>query len=151
MNYQNGEWTDWWNGELYTSGNEWENITGGWIARTGTYRHTGTTLKVYASTSSPTVSIASTENTIDLTNYSTLTVTGGDVYLAGSGVAQIKIFAASTTSWSASTTSAALVNIKANQTVTLDVSGLTGSFYVALFANAGTGSSEANVSSLKLS
>lgn len=28
----NGEWNPWWNGELYTPGNEWEVITGGWTA-----------------------------------------------------------------------------------------------------------------------
>ena len=31
--YQGGEWVDWWNGELYTPGNEWSNFTGGWTAR----------------------------------------------------------------------------------------------------------------------
>lgn len=31
--YQGGKWVCWWNGELYTPGNEWENITGGWVAR----------------------------------------------------------------------------------------------------------------------
>ena len=28
--YQNGEWVDWWNGELYDYGNEFEFVTGGW-------------------------------------------------------------------------------------------------------------------------
>ena len=30
--YQNGAWVDWWNGELYEAGNEFEGTTGGWIA-----------------------------------------------------------------------------------------------------------------------
>jgi hypothetical protein len=30
--YQNGEWVDWWLGELYEAGNECAGITGGWIA-----------------------------------------------------------------------------------------------------------------------
>lgn len=33
MSYQNGEWVLWWNGELYTPGNEWESVTGGWGSR----------------------------------------------------------------------------------------------------------------------
>lgn len=33
MNYQNGTWTDWWTGELYTPGNEWESITGGFATK----------------------------------------------------------------------------------------------------------------------
>lgn len=28
--YQDGEWVDWWNGELYDNGNEFETQTGGW-------------------------------------------------------------------------------------------------------------------------
>ena len=31
--YQNGKWIDWWNGELYRAGNEYESLTGGWQAR----------------------------------------------------------------------------------------------------------------------
>lgn len=31
--YQNGEWVDWWYGELYTFGNEWKSVTGGWQSR----------------------------------------------------------------------------------------------------------------------
>lgn len=33
FSYQDGEWTDWWNGQLYDSGNEWEHITGGWASK----------------------------------------------------------------------------------------------------------------------
>lgn len=28
--YQNGEWADWWNGELYIDGDQFEAVTGGW-------------------------------------------------------------------------------------------------------------------------
>lgn len=28
--YQNGSWIDWWNGNLYKAGNEFEGVTGGW-------------------------------------------------------------------------------------------------------------------------
>lgn len=27
---QNGEWIDWWDGELFDNGNQWEKFTGGW-------------------------------------------------------------------------------------------------------------------------
>lgn len=30
--YQGGKWVDWWNGELYEAGNEYEAVTGGWQA-----------------------------------------------------------------------------------------------------------------------
>jgi hypothetical protein len=29
--YQDGAWVDWWNGELYYNGNEYDFITGSWI------------------------------------------------------------------------------------------------------------------------
>lgn len=32
QSYQNGAWRDWWAGELYTPGNEFEEVTGGWTA-----------------------------------------------------------------------------------------------------------------------
>jgi hypothetical protein len=31
--YQNGAWVEWWNGQLYDSGNEYTFVTGGWQAR----------------------------------------------------------------------------------------------------------------------
>lgn len=31
--YQNSKWVDLWNNYLYTTGNEWSSITGGWIAQ----------------------------------------------------------------------------------------------------------------------
>ena len=30
--YQGGKWVDWWNGELFDNGNQFENITGGWTS-----------------------------------------------------------------------------------------------------------------------
>lgn len=30
--YQNGEWVEWWNGQLYWHGYEYEDVTGGWDA-----------------------------------------------------------------------------------------------------------------------
>lgn len=31
--YQAGTWIEWWNGQLYTPGNEWETFTGGWTTK----------------------------------------------------------------------------------------------------------------------
>lgn len=34
VSYQNYKWNEWWNGELYIPGNQYEHITGGWIYKT---------------------------------------------------------------------------------------------------------------------
>jgi hypothetical protein len=38
---QNGEWVDWWNGELFSYGNEFEAVTGGWISTPALYNKSG--------------------------------------------------------------------------------------------------------------
>lgn len=76
--YQNGAWADFWNGELYKSGNEYQSITGGWIGRrpSGYFSSNGSVLKNTATIK--TVAgwnqyiAAVTSQKIDLTNYNTL-------------------------------------------------------------------------------
>ena len=43
--WQGGKWVDWWNGELYKNGNQYENITGGWWQNTGLYYESFTNQK----------------------------------------------------------------------------------------------------------
>lgn len=38
-----GSWVRWWNGQIYTSGHEWNDITGGWVG-VGMKAHSGTSL-----------------------------------------------------------------------------------------------------------
>lgn len=68
----NGNWVDWWNGELYDSGNEYSVQTGGWeIVGTGSkesnYIRVGKTSAIAPSTNS-----ARFNNCVDLRAYSTL-------------------------------------------------------------------------------
>lgn len=84
--YQSGEWKDWWSGQLYDSGNEWTDITGGWQSRKlkwdqgnsdglPTIVKNSTTMTIAADKVSKWCSgFACPVNTIDLTNYTTLTV-----------------------------------------------------------------------------
>lgn len=39
--YQNGEWVNWWNGELFKYGNEFDSVTGGWISTPARYNKAG--------------------------------------------------------------------------------------------------------------
>jgi hypothetical protein len=83
--YQNGEWGDWWNGELYDSGDEFESVTGGWIAQavpmdTGdepnkpsiTKGSSSMTIKANSSGGG----IVRTNNMVDITKYKSLKFNG---------------------------------------------------------------------------
>ena len=81
--YQNGEWVDWWNGELYKNGNQFEAITGGWVpgawyyqsgdsTQNGTYSLDGQ-MSIVASGGAKCLSLRTT-NKIDLSKYSKITV-----------------------------------------------------------------------------
>ena len=86
--YQNGAWVDWWNGELYEYGNEYEGVTGGWSADSnsnGTV--TFNTDNIYlAGRDGDTYTVAGTVNSIDLSKYTKLVIKGtkiGEHYNGG--------------------------------------------------------------------
>lgn len=80
---QNGEWVNWWNGELFDKGDQYESVTGGWIQNSNlrydsSHANTGAvniddTITLNPSTSSQSA-VATTKNPVDLTNFTTLTV-----------------------------------------------------------------------------
>lgn len=85
---QNGAWVDWWNGELYEYGNEYEGVTGGWSADSnsnGTV--TFNTDNIYlAGRDGDTYTVAGTVNSIDLSKYTKLVIKGtkiGEHYNGG--------------------------------------------------------------------
>lgn len=75
-----GRWVDWWNGELYDAGNEFESITGGWVAYDANPKEPvitrgDTSLKLKTTSSGYNVSIQ-TKNLIDMSEYSALNLSG---------------------------------------------------------------------------
>lgn len=75
-----GAWVDWWNGELYDSGNEFESITGGWVESDGNtagavVERDAAFLKLTTGKHGTNTSIE-TKNLIDMAEYSTLVLTG---------------------------------------------------------------------------
>ena len=83
--YQGGEWVDLWNGSLYDSGNEYTEITGGWVAEgkaMGNWegaRGVGTPVltkhsdnMVFSVSSNGNGAMFYTKNKINLANYTTL-------------------------------------------------------------------------------
>lgn len=81
--YQNDEWVDWWNGELYANGDEYVNITGGWYGidtglSTSNVNITkiASGLKLHLTTNNRKVGMMVTRKPIDLTDYNIITFTG---------------------------------------------------------------------------
>lgn len=82
---QNKTWTSIWFGQLYTPGNEWTEVTGGWTS-VGKKSYSGSGAKAKAPTITRTVSAITAEvsgagvfypvNKIDLTDFDTLTFRG---------------------------------------------------------------------------
>lgn len=144
--YRNGAWEDWfvWNGQLYQNGNEFTNETGGWYATGSASLDESDNAVVTRNANSIRLSFISggrktielkTRKPIDLTNFNLVTFDG---YIhPGTGAASGKeangyLYVYKIDSGSLS--SAARVSIPnkgVSETVTIDVSGLSGEHYIA--------------------
>lgn len=96
--YQGGAWVDWWNGELYKNGNEYEGVTGGWSADSnsnGTVTFNADNIYL-AGRDGDTYTVAGTVNSIDLSKYTKLVIKGTKIsehYSGGcfeAGVASVR-------------------------------------------------------------
>lgn len=74
--YQNNEWVDWWNGELYDSGEKYETYTGGWYSRTVSSNSTvsfgSSSIDFNYSDAEQAYAVAATNNKVDMSGYNTL-------------------------------------------------------------------------------
>lgn len=143
-----------WNGELYDAGNQYTDVTGGWI------RHgTGGTVtfnddNIYLEDASAYVHAAvDTTNAVDLTDYATLKVTATTTdkrWMLGKVIVYTKDTAGKET-----VAASASLDASGVETVTsLDVSALSGAYYVRI-QSSGTNSSyyivgKFNVTKVKL-
>lgn len=137
MSYQNGAWSDWirW---LYSRGNQYTNITGGWIIRTNsngvaTFNNDGVAFGYtdYSNTQSLTI----TKNKIDVTNLSSLSalvdVTEWDKFPQDLAIGLYE----SNTGWDVNaTTYAGVMGTGNDQVIELDISNYTGSYYIGFKA-----------------
>lgn len=86
MSFLNGEWTEWYRGQVYENGNEYEDVTGGIAVAQQIYsaaEKKDDHILLYATgTSNPVYSHATCylNNPIDLTNYSTITLEANTVH-----------------------------------------------------------------------
>lgn len=152
--YQNGAWADWWNGELYTPGNTYDSITGGWdyiLNGTGgvEFREDGILFDCYSylSTNKSTTGILYTKKAINLNNHSKLVVEL-EILKAGSlsNAVQIMVNAPTSSTDATSVASVELPQVNGASTLEIDLSSINGSYYIAIRENYRT----ALISSVKL-
>lgn len=146
LSYIGGTWVDWYNGELYYYGNEYEDITGGMSVSPSTYataeKKTDHIAMCGVSPGSVEHQCSScyTTNMIDLTNYSSLkAVVYTEKYNDNTG-GRVKLCYSSNFDWlkAASESGLALVNGEVsselgNITITCDISEVSGSYYVGVY------------------
>ena len=121
-----------WNGELYDAGNQYTDITGGWI------RHgTGGTVtfnddNIYLATLDDyTEGAVNTTNAIDLTGFATLKVTASVTnrqYMLG----KVSVYTKNAAGKETVAASAELDSSSTETVTSLDVSGLSGAYYVRI-------------------
>ena len=126
-----------WHGELYTRGNTWDDVTGGWSALLD--RATVSFNSDAIQFNGPTHATVYTNRPIDLTNFSKLTadcaITATD-YKFELGVKLEKPTAAQQSGGYVAVTA---TGVTAGKTLTVDVSDLSGSYYILLYSMTSVG------------
>jgi hypothetical protein len=143
--YQNGTWNAFWDGRLYTPGDEWSFITGGWTG-TGMKPNSGTSTTtnapiitretgyIYAEHTGANCGTLHTVNAIDISDYSTI-IFEGDFKRAGTS--EVNLIAGI---WESPLPTYYSTNAVAKQTssastftrIELNVVGITGKYIVGL-------------------
>lgn len=148
---------------IYYTGNQYESLTGGW-----SFKQIGTTSTSYGSSidsysitvgasgsgkdSNRTYGVA-TGAAIDLTNASTLNIVVTSATISGSGGLRFGIDdTVDSGTWSGATAKQTISASTDTQRVSLDVSSITGSYYVwvGAYSNAGSGGSKVTFRSIYL-
>lgn len=147
--YQNGVWSEWWAGDIYSYGDEIENITGGWVAQakswpdvpnnvpTITYNDTSVTIKCAHGGG-----IYRTVNKIPFNGKKTLRFTGS---ADGDGEAPSGSLRCMLVVWSAIGTDVVTQNVVAQYLfpqnfsgeATINISSLNGDYYVGYHSYSG--------------
>lgn len=149
-----GVWEDWWNGELFVSGNEFETFTGGWAfsgEETGTDQgNDGTRIRLGSTTASKNENkYTYTVNKIDLTSYDVIeiSITGG--YLGFTNGSSVKLQVVDSVGYTSSPVASVTILDKAKGDVSaavgqLAVSGITGSYHIQIIIEWDSGTNVAN-------
>lgn len=139
--YQNGSWVDWWNGQLYDSGNEYERMTGGWVGIPMGYN------SEYITAKDPTITrnadsmvfsmpdgggaVIGPKKKIDLTNYSTLVFDGKFTGASDTAsLCNLRVWSELGTYSTDNVIASKSITANTDGEITLDVSGISGPCYV---------------------
>ena len=141
--YLNGAWVDWfvWNGQLYQNGNEFTNETGGWYAANDASLTESTIASIARNEDNMVLTVAGgrkdailiTEKPVDLTDFNLVTFNGLVHPGTGTTDKQAYGFLYAYKNNGGTLTNAARADIKSSetaQTITLNVSGLSGEHYI---------------------
>ena len=135
--YQNGVWVDWWNGELYDAGDQYESFTGGWFAYPNSSSYVvfnADHIRFVNGDSTTTAAAIYTLNKIDVTRFSKLRVKGTVSNFDGNNI-KYGLTNSNATGYSPSFVASAQVSKTGTMDAVLDISGVTdGSYYVAIWS-----------------
>jgi hypothetical protein len=139
--YLGGAWADWWNGELYDAGNEFSDVTGGWIGTpkglSADANDAGTPIITRGSTSltmqmpGPTGAMIHTAKKIDLSDYATLVfdgkVTGATDY---SSLCSFYVWSDIGAYSPSNAVAREIIQRNVDGEIALDIAGLSGMYYI---------------------
>ena len=136
--YQGGEWVTWWNGEYFDNGNQFEGVTGGWTKdgytvgdRTMSGTTTiGTTMKITV-TEAKGACVVGTVNPVDLTDVDT-------VYFNVTAIQTTTSQFVGVSTGKNVGSNVANTSVTATGLVSVDVSNLSGNYYLFAYANNST-------------
>ena len=136
--YQNDKFNTWWNGVLFDAGNQYDAITGGWKGVNGEgYSYSiGTAMTLTRVTAGDNAALY-TNKKINVTKYNRLTVVFNDVDIPvvweGNNL-NIGLTSANTGSYPGMVARTS-TSARGAQTLNVDISSITGEFYVCIAVN----------------
>lgn len=139
--YKNSAWVDLWDGTLYKNGDQYTGVTGGFITNkvyvgpSGGNNKTGVTFNTNSITinAGADASIVSTVKKISLTNYHYIVVSVSEI----NKIAYVSIMANDT--GNVYSERVAGVEYKSNGNMILDISNITGDYYVVIWSHNNSG------------
>ena len=146
--YVNGEWTEWWNGYLFDYGNVFEHVTGGYaaiakplVSGTGSgvpyiSNNSDGSRKIEPNKANTDGGMYHTANKIDLTDYSTLKFYGRIVDSSGYNRSGVGVWSDIGAYANTNRVAMSTGNDASSNTRSIDVSSLTGEYYIGFYVYA---------------